>query len=277
MRLFRNVFDFYLNSSIHVALSVYALTWITLIMFQIEYDENILNFNFFATITGYNFVKFFGLAKFHHRSLANWLKVIQIFSLLCFVALCYYALKLETITLFWIGGFAAVTFLYAVPFLPEHFFIDQQQNLRSVSGLKIYVIAIVWSGVTVFLPLLNNDYEINLDVVITAVQRGLFIVVLMLPFEIRDMRYDSIKLATIPQQIGVKNTKIMGAILLVVFFFLEFLKDEINYNYLLILLFIVLLVTLIVSFSKKNQGKYYSAFWVEGIPIFWLILLILFG
>ena len=99
MRILKTLLDFYINSSIHVALSVYALTWITLNEFQIEYDENILYFNFYATITGYNFVKYFGLAKFHHRRLASWLKVIQIFSFICFLALGYYALNLETKTL----------------------------------------------------------------------------------------------------------------------------------------------------------------------------------
>lgn len=275
MRLFKNVFDFYLNSSIHVALSVFALTWITLKEFHIDYDENMLYFNFYATITGYNFVKFFGLAKFHHRSLANWLKVIQIFSLFCFLALCYYAFRLQTKTLLWIGGFGAVTFLYAIPFLPKHFFLDKQQNLRSVSGLKIYVIALVWSGVTVFLPLLNNNYDIDTEVVITSIQRGLFVVVLMLPFEIRDMKYDSLKLSTIPQQIGIKKTKIIGVFLLVVFFFLEYFKDEININNLLALLITTSITLLLVLLSRENQGKYYSAFWVEGIPVIWLVILML--
>ncbi len=275
MRLLKNVFDFYLNSSIHVALSVYALTWITLMEYQIDYDESILYFNFFATITGYNFVKFFGLAKFHHRSLANWLKVIQVFSLICFLALCYYVFQLQIKTLLWIGAFGLVTFLYAIPFLPKHIIMDKQQNLRSISGLKIYVIALVWSGVTVFLPLLNNDFDIDANVVVTAVQRGLLVIVLMLPFEIRDMKYDSLKLATIPQQIGIKKTKVMGVVLLMVFFFLEYFKDEIRSYNLLALLIITAITLLFVVFSRENQGKYYSAFWVEGIPIVWLILLIL--
>ncbi|PNQ75342.1 hypothetical protein C1T31_04215 [Hanstruepera neustonica] len=277
MRLFKNVFDFYLNSSIHVALSVYALSWITLMEYQIDYDENILYFNFFATITGYNFVKFFGLAKFHHRSLANWLKIIQIFSLICFLALCYYAFKLELKTLLWIVAFGAITFLYAIPFLPKHYFLDKQHNLRSVSGLKVYVIAIVWSGVTVFLPLLNNDYDIEFNVVITSIQIALFVVVLMLPFEIRDMKYDSLKLATIPQQIGVKKTKIIGALILMVFFLLEYFKDDIDSNNLLAILMITIITMLFLVFSRENQGKYYSAFWVEGIPVFWLVLLKLLG
>ena len=137
MRILKIVFDFYLNSSIHVALSVYALTWITLRTFEISYDENILYFNFYATITGYNFVKYFGLAKFHHRSLANWLKAIQVFSFFCFLALGYYAFKLETKTLLWVGSFGLLTFFYAIPFLPRHFFLDKEKNLRSITDIRI--------------------------------------------------------------------------------------------------------------------------------------------
>jgi len=277
MRFLKIVFDFYINSSIHVALAVYALTWITLSSFGISYDENILYFNFYATVTGYNFVKYFGLAKFHHRSLASWLKIIQIFSFICFMFLCYYASKLETKTLFWIGAFALVTFLYAIPFLPKKIFLDEQQNLRSVSGLKIYIIALVWSGVTVLLPLLNNKFHLNTDVLITTLQRFLFVIALILPFEIRDMNYDSIKLSTIPQRIGIKMTKKIGVYLLIVFYVLEYFKDEVRIKHLIILLIITVLTMLLILFSRKNQGKYYSAFWVEAVPLIWLILLILFG
>ena len=45
--------------------------WITLLKFEQIFDEWILFFIFFATITGYNFVKYFGIAKFHHRKLAG--------------------------------------------------------------------------------------------------------------------------------------------------------------------------------------------------------------
>lgn len=275
MRFLKTLLDFYINSSIHVALSVYTLTWITLKEFQIDYDESVLYFNFFATITGYNFVKFFGLAKFHHRSLSSWLKVIQVFSFICFVMLCFYATKLEIKTLLWIGAFGVVTFLYAMPFLPKHLFLDKQQNLRSVGGLKIYVIAFVWTGVTVLLPVLNNDYMFTYDVGITAIQRFLFVIVLMFPFEIRDMKYDSLKLSTIPQQIGIMRTKIIGTFLIVVFYFLEFFKDEIHTNIIMITLVMSIILMLALVLAKKTQGKYYSSFFVEGIPVIWLLLFLI--
>ena len=273
----KKLLDFYINASVHVALSVYALTWITLIEYEIQYDESILYFNFFATITGYNFIKYFGLAKFHHRSLANWLKIIQIFSFICFWILCYYVFQLKVITWFYILVMGLITFFYAIPFLPKNVFLDHNQNLRQISGLKIYVIAFVWAIVTVILPLVNNESNLNGDVMITAFQRFIFVLVLMIPFEIRDLRYDSLKLSTIPQRFGIKRTKFSGMILLILFFISEYLKDDIRQDHLFIKLVVTMLTLLFVIFSKEDQNKYYSAFWVEGIPVFWLILILFYG
>jgi len=275
MKGLKHLFNFYLNSSIHVALSVYALTWITLIKFEIDYDKSVLYFVFYATITGYNFVKYFGIAKFHHRSLANWLRAIQVFSFIAFLAMSYYLWHLERHTFLLIGVLGLITFLYAIPIIPKKIFIDDQKNLRQIGGLKIYVIALVWTFTTVILPLYNNDQILNADVLVTSIQRFLFIIILMLPFEIRDLNYDSVKLATIPQKIGVKKTKIIGVFLLMIFFLLEYFKDEVSSNSILASLVVTLFTLLSVLFSSKKQSKYYSAFWVESLPVVWLIVLLM--
>jgi hypothetical protein len=168
-----------------------------------------------------------------------------------------------------------ITFLYAIPLLPKKYFVDDQSNLRQISGLKVYVIALVWSLSTVVLPLIQNEIEIGADAVVTCFQRFFYIIVLMLPFEIRDLNYDSLKLGTIPQRIGVKRTKIIGIFLLILFFFLEYFKNEIDTKSLTILLIITFVTALFLAFSNKNQSKYYSAFWVESLPIFWLVLFLM--
>ena len=110
MKLLKQLFNFYINSSIHVALSVFSLVWITLIEFNVSYDAEVLYFVFFASITGYNFVKYFGLAKFHHRSLAIWLKAIQVFSFFSFILMGYYLFELNTISLYYILVFWSCNF-----------------------------------------------------------------------------------------------------------------------------------------------------------------------
>jgi len=180
-------------------------------------------------------------------------------------------------TLIFVVACGVLTFLYAIPVLPKQLFVDNQQNLRSISGLKIYIIALVWSGVTVFLPLVNNGVSLESpEVMVTAVQRFVLVIALTIPFEIRDLQYDSLKLSTIPQQMGVRRTKIMGVLLLMLFFILGFFKEEVTMKHIVILLVITLTTLLFLLFSKKDQGPYYSGFWVEGIPIFWLLLILTF-
>ncbi|GAB1857506.1 hypothetical protein MHTCC0001_23420 [Flavobacteriaceae bacterium MHTCC 0001] len=276
MGVFKQLFNFYINSSIHVGLSVYALTYLTLLELDMPYDEVVLYFVFFATITGYNFVKYFGLAKFHHRSLTRWLRAIQIFSFFCFVFMCYYAFYLPLTILFFLGIFGMITFFYAIPFLPRRIFIDKQNNLRSIAGLKVYVIALVWAGVTVFLPILKNDMSVSGDVMVLGIQRFALVVLLMLPFEIRDLKFDSLKLSTIPQQIGIHRTKLLAFVLGVLIFLLEFFKDNVSVFYTLCLFVILILCVVMVIFAKKEQHQFYSAFWVEGIPFYWLVLVLVF-
>jgi len=277
MRVLKTGLDFYINSSIHVALAIVAMTCISCIEFGVFLDVNMLCFVGFASVTGYNFVKYFGLAKFHHRSLSTRLKGIQIFSLLCFLMMGFFAYQLKTETLIVILVLGAITFLYAIPLLPNRIFIDKKQKLRSIGGLKIHIIALVWSGVTVFLPLINGGIEINDDIILSGVQRFIFVIVLMLPFEIRDLNYDSLQLATIPQKIGVKRTKVIGVILSVLLIVLELFKDHINQSHLWSLVIITMISILFLIFSTKQQGQYYSAFWVESLPIWWLVLLLMFS
>ncbi len=253
------------------------MTWITLVQFDLPYSKNVLYFIFFASISGYNFVKYFGLAKFHHRSLANWLKIIQVFSAIAFLLMGYYFFQLNSNVWILIVVLGLITFLYAIPLIPKKYLFDDQQNLREVGGAKVYIIALVWSLVTVLIPVLNTYVEISADVFITVLQRFCFVIVLMLPFEIRDLKYDSLKLATIPQKIGTKKTKIIGLLLLLVFLFLEFLKVKNDYSSIISTLIITLLTLMLLVLSSEKQSKYYSAFLVEAIPIVWLLILLLFS
>lgn len=276
MKRIKTLFDFYINSSVHVALAVFSMTYVSLLEFKLPVDWALLCFVFFSTITGYNFVKYFGIAKFHHRSLAGWLKSIQVFSFICFLGMVYFTFKLELNTLLYLGAFGVITFLYAIPFLPKRYFMDQQKNLRDIGGLKVYVIALVWGGVTVLMPVLNSKTPFNVDVWITALQRFILVMMLMLPFEIRDLQYDSLKLATIPQKIGVKNTKIIGFLMGFSFLFLEFIKEEVSLKVLWLTLIVTAVTLLFIAFSDRSKSDYYSSFWVESIPIQWLLLHLIF-
>lgn len=274
MGVLKSLLNFYINSSIHVSIAVVAFVYITCYQLDLNCDKNLLLVLFYASICGYNFVKYYELVKFHHKKLTSWLKSIQFLTLFSFIAMLYYGVNLK-FNAIWVALLMGVlTFFYAIPVLPKPILIDNNKNLRQISGLKIYVIAFVWSVVTVIIPVLNSSENVDLDISITAIQRFLIVIVLMLPFEIRDLNYDTLKLSTIPQKIGIKQTKALGLILLIIVVLIEFFKDDIDTSHLWSLIVFTSLTALFTLFSRKQQSPYYSAFWVESLPFFWVIVLV---
>lgn len=268
MRYLKLIFDFYINASIHVALSVYAFIRITEAYFSLNNNSDLNCFIFFGTITGYNFVKYAGVAKLHHRSLTKGLKNIQVFSFFSFLVLCYLGFQLTFKTILYTIPFLLLTVLYAVPFLSGF-----EKNLRAISYLKIIVVAIVWAAFSVLIPIVDVNEAISLDVVLLMIQRFLIVIVLILPFDIRDVRFDAISLQTIPKKIGIKKTKKLGLLLLVISMLLEYFIST-NVSIKTPFMFFFFLTIIFLMRTKTNQTKYFSSFWVESLPIVWWLILL---
>ena len=90
-------------------------------------------------------------------------------------------------------------------------------------------------------------------------------------FEIIDLKTDDPHLKTVPQQIGVKNTKFLGFGLLMIYLGLHFFNSNSNIQFLELLLnfIIAIIVAIFLYFANENRSKYFTSFWVESIPIFW--------
>lgn len=269
MKFLHSVFAFYINSSVHVALAVVALLAITVLEYGLTISWELWSFVFLSALTGYNFVKYAKVAGLHHRSLTNSLKAIQIFSAVCFLFLGFIAFRLPIDVLLISVGFGLATFFYAVPFV-------RSKNLRNLSGIKIFVVAVVWAGVSVILPFAAADVAITWDVLFTFFQRILIVVALILPFEIRDVPYDALNLKTLPQQMGVRNAKLLGLGVLLLCLGFEFFKEDFEVAYIISLLIFCAVLGWFLVISKPEQNRYFSSFWVESLPIVWLLLFVLF-
>ncbi|PKA83438.1 hypothetical protein ATE92_1592 [Ulvibacter sp. MAR_2010_11] len=268
MKLLWGVFNFYIHSSIHVALAVLSLIFVTQIEFGFNHSFALSGFVFFGTITGYNFVKYAEVAGLHHRSLTSSLKSIQIFSLVCFGIFLFFAFKQSLAIILTSLSLGLITLLYAIPF-------RKQKNLRTFGGLKIFIVAMVWAGVTVLLPIVASEAQFEGNHLISFLQRFLFIIVLTLPFEIRDLPFDSEKLHTLPQLFGFRRVKVLGNVLLGICFLLEYAKDSNLQFYTLSLFAICVLTAVLLFYSEEKQSKYFASFWVEAVPVFWYGLLLL--
>ena len=264
MKFIKNLFDLYITSSLHVSLAILSFTLITFLQFTLPFDKNLILFIFFASITGYNFVKYAGVAKLHHMSLTKNLRLIQLFSFLCFLATVYFAFHLKPEVLIATGILGSFTLFYAVPFL------GKTGNLRSLPTIKVFIIALVWAGTSFLLPLINAGTLLGTELLIDFFQRFLFVLVLILPFEIRDLQFDNENLATIPQLLGVLQSKVFGTALLVLLFFIELLQRSIENQEFLVLSIVLLILGIFLWNSKRDQSLYYASFWVEAVPIIYL-------
>ena len=267
MNFLKRLFNFYLDASIHVALAVFSLLKITSILFKVELSNHLSLFVFFGTIGCYNFIKYGVEADKYILVNNRYHKSIQFFSLIAFAFGCYHVFFLSIDSWLLIMILMGLTGLYALPVLP------QSKNLRSLGGLKIILVAIVWTGITVVLPYFEIGKILVWDDWIEVVQRLLLVLALLIPFEIRDLAYDKPELKTIPQRIGVEKSKIFGFFLVLLFFFLTFLKDDLSELELIAKGMLFLILGGLMFMTKRDQTRYFASFWVEFIPIFWWIVI----
>jgi hypothetical protein len=270
MRVFKQLLDFYINSSLHVALSAFALVKMTGFLFGITSLEPCAFFAFFGTIVGYNFVKYDAVARAQKKQMLLKLKAITLLSLGSFIATVFYFMQLAQTTKIIALGFLLLTLLYTLPFFPN------KRNARNWAGVKIYIVAICWVGVTLLLPVINANIPFTATIGLVAVQRFILIFVLVLIFEIIDLKLDDPHLKTVPQQIGVRRTKIVGSLLLLLFVLLEFGEANFKYANLFLKFGIATTVLLFLLFAHEKRSKYYTSFWVESIPLFWWVLVLMF-
>lgn len=269
MRFLQKVLDFYIESSVHVALAVYALIRVTFLKLHLPYDEAVAYFGFYGTIVGYNFIKYDELARVRRVPLTNRFKAIIGLSFLCFCATLYYFWQLQTITK-WIGvGSLFLTILYTIPFFPN------TSNMRNWSGIKIYLVALAWVAVTVWLPVINAHYPIDWVVILKSLQRFILVFVLMLIFEIVDLQFDELYLKTIPQQIGEKKTKLLAYFLLFLFVLFDVFKPNMSLQQFFVNTFFALVLAIFTFYANSKRSKYFTSFWTESLPVFWLVLLLL--
>jgi uncharacterized membrane protein len=125
-------------------------------------------------------------------------------------------------------------------------------------------------------PVVASEATISIDILLTFLQRILIVVALILPFEIRDVPYDALNLKTLPQQVGVRNTKLLGLAVLLICLVFEFFKQDSDVAYIVSLLIFSVFMGWFLITSKTDQNRYFASFWVEGLPIIWFLLFVLF-
>ncbi|MBP9151941.1 MAG: UbiA family prenyltransferase [Flavobacteriales bacterium] len=170
-----------------------------------------------------------------------------------------------------------VSIAYTIPVIRKN---AARIRLREIGLWKIFLIASVWTGMTVILPavhLYGLDQIMELISWRLALGRFLFILAITIPFDIRDLVNDAKKeIRTIPSTIGWKKSIVLSQLLLLSFLLLVWLRIGISHPYFIGYLGSAILTMLCVSIATPNRSDYYCSFWMEGTMMLQFVSVLLF-
>ncbi len=150
--------------------------------------------------------------------------------------------------------------------LYNSFFLDVY--IRKIPLLKVFYVGMVWALVNCWLTL----HEFSIPIFLISF---FYITALVLPFDIRDMKVDTVK--TFPTIIGVQNTKYLAYTLVLISCILSaaYLKSMYATAY----IFSGAVTFILIYFSENKRNESYFSFGVEScsaLPFLFLLILSIF-
>jgi 4-hydroxybenzoate polyprenyltransferase len=235
MHYIRKIIDLLFYSNIYIAIAAVAMTWQTqLILFGDFQIDKLSILVFFATMFIYASHRLVGLFSVKHFLEEGRFKVINtyknhiwIYTGIAFMGLIYAFFQVNFRLQLALVVPGLISLGYVIPFLGIKKG-KKKLRLRDLNWIKIFLIAVVWGYVTVILPVLEVR-SISWSDLLILLERIIFIFMITLPFDIRDLKVDLFnKVKTIPAVYGIPKTM---KLVLLSFIFLMIL---VTINYILI-------------------------------------------
>lgn len=262
--------NFLLYSNIYIALCAVAMTAQTLYIYDINIKTSpaLLGLVFFSTLVIYALHRLVSLSKVdksleveRFNVIGTYKQHIQIYAGLGIVGggICFFCLN--HLTQYALIIPALLSLGYVIPFMG-----NKKLRLRDVHFIKIFLIAIVWSYVTVLLPFLEFEITIGFQELGVLLERVLFIFVITLPFDLRDWEIDKKNhVRTIPATIGVQNTLWLAFFILIIWGILIFQIYVFTIS--VALLISGISTGVFVYFSPQQKHDYYFTALMDGTMI----------
>lgn len=239
-------------------------------------------FLFFATISAYSYMRWVKIAQGNTGGQPHKIIGLKSDTLALAYAVLNGVLALSFLrfvfspSLFWAlipALIVAVLYPLAFPNPNQHF-----TSLRTVPMLKLLLIALCWSWLSFGLPMIIIDQVWTPYLFGELAFRSLLVAGLTIPFDVRDIDYDSDRMRTIPQLIGIDRALQWSVFLLLIYevwLIAAYFIFHLELDFCLAWLIGLELGALIIRKVKTDRSEWFIGFWVEGIPIFIFILYLL--
>lgn len=282
----KRILCFFLFSNLYVALPVSALAIVSFFLVRIEINRVMVVFLYCATLFLYCLHRALGLerlkesemAERHKWALENPNSFFTTLALAGAAALIYSS-KLGLHTYLLLAPVIVLALAYSVPVFKKE---GQWQRLRDIAFLKIFLISIVVAYVTVILPLYPDQHLRSigkLELFLLYIERVFFILAITIPFDIRDVVYDSKKgLKTIPSFFGLKKAKAISTLALLLFILVCILHllfiPRLGLGYFTALVFSAVIAGWAILKSNSGRSDTFYSLFVEGTMLVQAALII---
>ncbi|KAA8478933.1 UbiA prenyltransferase family protein [Arcticibacter tournemirensis] len=286
-RTIRQSIDFLLFSNIFIALCAVAQALVTYKLLHIKPDQHVLGVLFCSTLALYNFSMLLSKpanAKKSPFRRVRWIfghyRMMVTLTIIAIISLLSLGLFLSVPSLILLFFLAVIAVAYNLPLFTMN---EKKFGLRNIPGLKLFLIALIWSLSCVLLPIVETA-AMNLitisaaDTILLVGKRFLFIAAITVPFDIRDLFQDrNYNLKTIPVILGERKAYLFCQLLLLAYITLLFLFTKVPDANFWGLTVTILLSGFLIFKSSIKKNEYYYFLYIDGIMILQFIMVLLFN
>jgi 4-hydroxybenzoate polyprenyltransferase len=250
---------FLASSNLFISAVAGSVVWGAFGYFGLEPDWHLIGFTFFATLFTYNFQRRVG--NLHVSNAFS--RVERLLMLAGFTGMLAFVMKLRLHQIIFLALAGALSIGYAYPFFKYQ---GKKLSLREVPYLKLWLILIVWSISTVLVPLYQRIEPAEL--LLFSLQQFLFVLGLTIPFDIRDLRWDSPQLHTIPQVFGLRKARYLAMTSLALALIPAYLllwRGSSEGSLFYVFAGTVSAGIFLVSQTRKDRGELFFALLLDGV------------
>lgn len=277
---FKKFSEFILFSSIFISLCAVALCMETNILLGLPLNSfSFYCFVFGATLAQYNlhyFVKTIAVTGSQRQAWSRNKKQLHFILLIAgglLILFSFFSFHLNHFVI--LGCLGAISFLYSFPFLP----FEKKRRIKDYGLLKILTITLLWTLVTVWFPV-NSMPVANELFWLIFLKRFVFMFVLCLLFDVRDMEIDSSdNINTLAVMMGKKRSYFLSYTLLILFVVLSFVQYFYlpQTGFLIAMLISAAATFLTIELTKKTNSDYVFLAGIDGMMLLQAILVFLFS
>ncbi|MEO6167058.1 MAG: hypothetical protein ABIO46_07590 [Chitinophagales bacterium] len=241
---------------------------------------------FFATLSLYNVHRLLGIIRIQKEDYgeitgwaANHRFTLFMLALIGAGGVAFFVFQTSLLIfgiLFFLG---AISLLYELPVIRHN---QRFQRLRNLWIHKAFMITTVWTVATAVLPAVNAGISLlDYGVWLIVTERMLFIFLLALCFDARDIEFDTRDgLKTIPIRYGTAFTQTLYKIIIAAFVvvaIINYIILDSNYGIGIAMIISGCVSFIVISKTQQRKSDYYYIFLVDGMMVLQFFLVTIFS